>query len=207
MYNSLKKLLLICGLLNLSANAFAAVPGFYLGGQFAEATTNYSNSDGNVNSASISDSGIAGTLYGGYQLTPVFAMEVGYTRYSNITYDNINGTTASGDIKQDSIQLYAKRSFLFCYGTSLFGKLGAALVTARHDNNVGNDEQSVLPALSVGISFDILPYLPIDFAYTHMQNVGGGIPNIDSFGVGLAFYFGEPKKPKCRSPYSAKTSW
>lgn len=204
MHSLLKKLLLICGLTTISFNALAAVPGAYLGGQFSEAITNYSNADGNVNSASISDSGIAGRLYGGYQFTPVWAGEVGYTRYSNITYDNINGTTASGNIKQDSVEIYGKRSFLFCHGTSLYGKLGAALVTARHDNNLGRDEESVLPALSVGISFDILPYLPIDFAYTHMQNVGGSIPTIDSVGVGLAFYFGEPKKPKCRSRYDVQ---
>lgn len=185
-----KKLCLISLLALSSSAAFAAVPGFYVGAQLGDADNHYSNSNANVTSSNIDDTGIAGRIFGGYEFTPLWGLELGYIRFSNIKYSNINGTASSGEIKQDAVDILGKRSFPFDNGVSLVAKAGMAVETARHDSNVGNDDNEVQPVFGIGVSYDIIPQIPVELSYMRYQDVGGNIPSSDFLALGVSYYFG-----------------
>lgn len=190
MIKIVKKLCLISVLVLAPAAAFAAVPGFYVGAQLGDADNHYSNSNANVTSSDIDDTGIAGRIFGGYQFTPLWGLEVGYTRFSNIKYNRINGTSNSGEIKQDSVDLLGKRVFPLDNGVSISAKAGMAVQTARHDSNVGNDDNEVLPTFGIGVSYDVIPQVPVELSYMRFQDVGGNIPSSDFLALGVSYYFG-----------------
>lgn len=173
-------------------NAFAALPGFYLGAQVGDGFTHYGVNDINTirSASSVSSEGIAGRVYGGYQFTPNWGGELGYLQFSNIKFYNINGGTASNQIKQSAVDLFVKGTYPLPRCFSVNGKLGVALVSARHDSLLGGDENKLLPAVGLGASYDLLCDIPVDVSYEHIFQVGGRIPSADFVAFGLSYYFG-----------------
>lgn len=192
--------------LGVSMSANAALPGPYVGGTIGWGDTGYANEfDGNyswtnpvtsqtfTNHVSVDDKGLAGGGNVGYQFNSNFAVEGGFTQFSNtkvkITIPGIG--IATNSIRENTFDLAGKGILPLGNGFSLYGKLGAAYVNA---NNLGYGNDRVAPLGSVGLSYDITPNLPIDVGYTRIQRVWSDntspIQSINYVGVGLTYHFG-----------------
>lgn len=173
--NKIIKLAIVCAfsLAGTSIASASSNPGFYVGGQLGVGDTHLeaNNLPGTpsvnamVNSftnygwnswtkATHSDSfGLAGRIFAGYQFTPNWAAELGYTKFTNADIHGSyvgNGTSSNpnitggysyrGVMQEDAIDLVGKGILPLRDGFSLFGKLGVAYV---QQDLVRNDVESV----------------------------------------------------------------
>jgi len=105
------------------------------------------NSTGIFTSGDVNSVGTSGRLFGGYQFTPNFALEMGYIQFNKTDfsgYGHIVNTTGygsvtdqvyDGELTQKAIDLVAKLTLPLHYGFGVFFKGGVAYVSAdRHIN-------------------------------------------------------------------------
>lgn len=175
-----------------SSFAHAALPGFYLGIQGGVADTHYSTgSVSGVTSANIHNTVAAGRVFGGYEFTPNWAAELGYTQFANTTYKNINGTGSNGHISQNAVDLVGKGILPLDDGFGLYAKLGLAVINSIQRLVVSSNTRSnVYPTFGLGASYDITENIPIDISWNRIQKTGNGIPSTDFFAAGIAYNFG-----------------
>jgi opacity protein-like surface antigen len=178
-----KKIMLGVVVLGISSavavNSYAALPGFYLGGQLGWGKVHQANiSRGDMNSilssglgtnnytvnsfsSSGSDDGIAGRLYGGYQFNTNWAAELGWSKFKNMTTnayskatDNRTGSpviaSASGTVKTDAFDLVAKGIYPIQNNINVYGKFGLAYLTERANGSASVYERDVLSASGSG---------------------------------------------------------
>ncbi|VVC76561.1 Outer membrane protein A [Aquicella siphonis] len=172
-----KKIMLGVAALGLSslvtANAFAAAPGFYVGGQLGYGNVHQSdisrtdmndligsavgNNKFTVNSFNNSgkDTGLAGRLFAGYQVNSNWAGELGWSKFSTMntkasataTDNNPGGSTvtanARGNIKTDAVDLVAKGIYPLQNNVSVYGKVGAAYIMSRAHASASASEAGV----------------------------------------------------------------
>lgn len=193
----LARIILSIAILSISTSAFAVLPGFNVGLQLGVGTTNYDANDfDGVVSAHIKKDGFAGRVYGGYQFNCNWGAELGYTLFTNTKFKNINETNNDGKIRHQAVDLSIKGIYSFDNGLDLLGRLGAAYVwmqtnglleaTGFRDRNF----ERFQPLFGLGVSYDLAPDFPIEFAYTRFQKVNGQISSNNLFTVGLSYYFG-----------------
>lgn len=131
--------------LTLAAGAAAGAhaEGVYVGG--ALSAPNYTDSVNGFGSAS-GGRGPGLKLYGGYQLTPNFAVEAGYA--------NLGRTDSSGggQAKGQGVFLDGVGSYEFAPRWSVLGSVGVADV--RFDTPAGKDSSPALK-LGVGLQYDL----------------------------------------------------
>jgi OmpA-OmpF porin, OOP family len=153
----------------------AQAEGLYVGASLG--SPHYPDS---VNGIAGSGSGLSGKVFGGYQLTPNFALEVGAADLGHI--DNSNGRVDGRSVFLDAIGIAPLTD-----KWSLLGRLGVAHVnldTSAGDGsgsglNVGLGAQYALTS-SIGLRGEWERYRP---------SVFGDKPNVDqvSFGVRVGF--------------------
>lgn len=175
----------------VSMAADAAVSGPYVGGDIGIAGLHYNASDFLKGShAHVSDTGLAGGVFGGYQFTQNFAAELGYTQFSQAEFKNINGTGLNGTTKENAIDLVGKAILPLQDGFSIFGKAGAAYVTAKTSkvtiHTGANGESKLTPP-------EVTPLDPV--ALNPMLQLGG-VQNsnagtvhrvLPTFGAGVSY--------------------
>ncbi len=168
-----KKIMLGVAALGIStvvaANAYAAAPGFYLGGQLGWGkvhqqgithqdmnelmtqglSNHYTESSFDHDSK---DTGLAGRLFAGYQFNENWATELGWTKFKNMTTKantsgkdlvrdgNAFAAHASGTVKTDAIDLVAKGIYPIQDNINVYGKLGAAYLMSRADASASLSE-------------------------------------------------------------------
>ncbi len=98
--------------------AAARAEGLYIGGSLA--TPHYGD---NVNGLSIGNSGISGKLFGGYQLSPNFAVEAGVSDLGRISDEN-------GSIKSHGEYVDAVGLLPLSARWSLLGSVGVRTSTS-----------------------------------------------------------------------------
>lgn len=194
----LKRALIISAIASLTAlasTANASMPGFYAGGQLGYGNTNYSKGD--ANATSIDKSRLAGRLFGGYQFNPSFAAELGYTKFSDTKFKNINNIPGSKfTLKQQAIDLVGKGILPLDNKFSAYGVLGGAYLMADGKASVDGesakgDENKLFPTFGVGLSYDITPNVPVDISWRRIQKTGGtDLKSADFYSVGIAYNFG-----------------
>ena len=174
-----------------SSLANATVPGPYVGGQLGVGETYYETfSVFNTN-----ENALAGRIFTGYQFNPNFALELGYLQFGKTTVtDDVTGARAS--VTENSIDIMAKGILPLNEKFNLYGKLGAAYVTAKttympYDSFfTGETYHTVAPAAAIGISYDIKPNLPVDLSLMHIQPTSS--TNIDPatfLSLGISYHF------------------
>jgi OmpA-OmpF porin, OOP family len=199
----------ILGVISLSAatNSSAGLDGPYIGGEVGYGDIHQSHV-GYLNTTSSSSTGIAGRGFGGYQFSQMYAMEVGYTKFSNA---DVKGTSnvLSGISKVNydtyAIDFVARVSIPVGVGFDVFGKLGAAYLkeistlngTSTAPGSVGVNvhisdmENKVFPTFGVGASYDFSPNILGDVSWMHIQRLGDNpVRNTDFVGLGLTYNFG-----------------
>lgn len=167
--------------LTLGTAANAATNGFYVGGQLGYGDSHYSSQDG----ANIDKTGMAGRVSLGYQFSPNFASEFGYTKFSNIKVKADDGRTS---FKQYAYDLTGKGMLPFGNGFNAYGVLGASWMKL---DGAGASQSRVLPTFGVGLSYDITPQLPVDVSWRRIQKTGGtDLRSADFYSVGVSYHFG-----------------
>ncbi len=209
-----KKLLMIAAasLMTLTTSAFAVVNGPYVGGELGWGDTHQGNftSPGLVSeiisgtttilSGSSRDTGIAGRIFAGYQFTPNWAAEMGYTHFSNATANSqysqtgffgLPGTQTynqHGTVTTQAVDLVAKGILPLQGGFSVYGKLGLAYLAASQtiDGTMTNtflgstttspihtseSDHRIYPTFGAGVSYDVTQNVVADVSWNHIQTV------------------------------------
>ena len=160
------------------AAASAQAEGLYLGGSLG--TPDYSST---INGAGGSGGGggLGLKLYGGYQLTPNFAVEGGYFDLGHSK--DINGTAKAQGLYVDgvgSVEIAPK--------WSLLGSVGIA--DARLRTSTGNDTSPALK-LGVGVQYDLTntTALRLGVARYHFTNAFDAKPDMGEAMLGVKVSF------------------
>jgi len=207
----LKKSLLVAifagaSLLGVSSFANAALPGFYVGGQAGWGDTHASSAYSSPSSSK--DTGLAGRIFTGYQIDQNWAVELGYTKFSNAkvkynygSVDGVNLGSARFTTKEQAVDLVAKGILPLQDGFGLYGKAGAAYLDGKvsgsgnvlgHNLSGSITEHKILPTFGVGVSYDITPNVPVDLSWNRIQKVGNTrfLRSTDLIALGIAYNFG-----------------
>jgi opacity protein-like surface antigen len=177
--------------------ASASIPGFYMLGQLGTADTHQEASNAAAQSIN-SKMAFTGRIAGGYQFNQNVAFEIGYTRFSDVDFSGIGGVPGQNVfLGQKAIDFMAKPMLPISNNVNLYAKLGLAYLKANGSAFVNNRSYLAYsdgwnPSFGLGLSYDITPFVPIDLAWTRIQNIGGdnSIPSTDFYSIGLAYYFG-----------------
>jgi OOP family OmpA-OmpF porin len=178
--------------LMLSAVNAGAVPDYYAGLDLGYSNTHYSDA---VLGSDSSTAGFGTRLYGGYEFTPNYAVELGWTRFAK----------ASGNRTKSVSQYAYDASFVGRYpitnsGLSIFAKLGLAYVQAKKDfSGQGHAyANNIRPAYGIGVENVFTPHLSMLVQLWHVQgkndafsgfNVNGKLPDADLYTVGVIYRF------------------
>lgn len=192
----------------LSMTASAAVNGFYAGAQMGYADTGYTahNLGLDGTDASVDSNGIAGGVFAGYQLNPYFAVQGGYTKFSDADIKHANlglGFEGHGKVEEQAFDLVGKGILPLQKGFSLYGDAGMAVVLAKakmtvdgntqgvtFSDTTSNDKTKILPTFGVGVSYDLTPKVPVSLGWTRIQKMGGNsIQSVDMGMVSVAYHF------------------
>ena len=163
-------------LLATSLGAIAApADDLYVGGSLG--TTRYPDA---VNGISGHGSGISGKLFGGYQLTPNFALEAGVGELGRI-HNGVAKVDGRG-IYLDAVGLYPVDG-----KWSLLGRVGAAHVNL--DTSNGDSAGNGLK-LGLGAQYSLTSKLALRGEWERYRSSAfGGKPNIDQFTAGVRVGF------------------
>lgn len=169
------RLMLAAALLMGSLGA-AQAEGFYAGGNLGVPDWR----DG-VNGVQDNSHGVAGKLYGGYQITPNFGVEGGYMALGHID-DSVSEARGHG------VFLDAVGTLPVAPQWSLLGRAGIA--HGDINTSFGDDTSSGL-RVGVGAQYDITPTVALrgEYEHNHFTNVFDNKLNVDQYTVGVKVGF------------------
>lgn len=201
MFNKKTFISLVIGATSLiSASAYAATPGFYLGaqagyGKVDEGVDIYSNlASPNNRNTEKSENGIAGRLSAGYNFNSYVGVEAGYTQFSRDHYkvenpglwmDELNLKTHAWDIVAKGYLPFGNFSQQLC-GFNGFAKLGVAYITHSYDevNFEGgkipgrqyqyssDSSRNWRPTYGLGLAYNINQNIALDVSWTRIDGKG-----------------------------------
>ncbi|MCD6039797.1 MAG: hypothetical protein K0S27_1197 [Gammaproteobacteria bacterium] len=198
---NIKKIFIMANIMVLSftalAKAEAPIPmGWYLEGNLGGSKISDVSYAPNT---SISTTGLAWSLNGGYKFIPYFAAEIGYTSYANGKI-NFNGSQVGKDQAQ-SYDIAAKAIMpVQDTGAELFAKLGVA----RAKSQITATNAELLAAsgetLNTGKKYSTNLYFGMGGDYAFMPNTAINLQwnrvdgasntgNLDLFSLGLTYLF------------------
>lgn len=156
--------------------ASAHAEGLYLGGSLG--TPDY---HGSINGISGNGSGVGGKVFGGYQLTPNFALEGGYYDLGHIDND-------SGKVTARGVYLDAVGTLPLAQQWSLLGSAG--LAQGRLKTSFGDDSSPALK-LGLGVQYDLSKQVALRAQYEryHFTNAFDDKANVGAATVGIRVGF------------------
>lgn len=200
------KLALVALGATLATNAFAVLPGFYMGLMLGPATNNGSDQQAQVLSTPPSTTEVTpksqqfgSRIYMGYKSSQYFGAEGGLTYYSGIKYDTGDANTCSSPVvRVRDLDLMGRGSLPFGPGFEAYAKAGAALVYMSTSGCLNTDlsqecgkttyTNQVKPVGSAGISYDMTQNWVLDASWTRLFT-GGVIGSMDMYALGLSYHF------------------
>ncbi len=149
-------------------------------GLYAGASLGTSQYPDTVNGVTGNGSDISGKVYGGYQVNPNFAVELGVAKL--------------GDVSSSSGQMNGRSEFLDAVGTlplsdkwSLLGRVGVAHVDLN--TSLGNDSGNGLK-VGMGVQYSLTSKVAIRGEWERYQmKVFDATPNADQYTIGLRVAF------------------
>ena len=154
----------------------AHAEGLYVGGSLG--TPDYKSS---INGVSGNGSGVGGKVYGGYRITPNFAIEGGLFDLGHIE-------DASGKVDLRGAYVDAVGSYEFAPKWSVLGRAG--LADGRFTSTGGNDSSPALK-LGAGLQYDLTKQVALraENEHYHFSDAFDAKANVGevSFGVKVGF--------------------
>lgn len=151
MFKQLLKTGLVAAVLSTGLVA-AHAEGFYAGASVG--TPDYRTS---VDGISGNGSGVGATVYGGYALTPHFAVEAGYANLGHID-------DASGKVDLHTLYLDGVGRYEFAPKWSVYGSVGVA--RGHFETTAGHDSSPALK-LGAGVEYDLSEHVALRAGYDH----------------------------------------
>ena len=187
-------------------------PGWYLGGNLGGTRGDFNNDAVNrdltgkgftVNSSRTDNSSSGGKIFGGYQLTPNFAVEGGYFDLGRYSYGSttIPAGAFNGNSKVSGLNLDLVGMAPVSDRFSVFGRIGAAYAQNRGSftstglvplNNANSRRNDTNLKVGLGVQYAITEALAVR-AEVERYRISDPIrnrSNIDMASVGLVYYFG-----------------
>lgn len=197
MFKKIRTKLLFLFLFAFPVLSHASIPGFYLLGQLGTADTHQQAS----NAAALSINGkmsFTGRIAGGYQFNQNVAFEIGYTQFSDVNFSGVAGINNQNvSLGEEAVDFIAKPMLPLSNNFNIFARVGLAYFKANGSSLVNGHSylgysDSWDPSFGLGLGYDLTPFIPIELAWTRIQNIGGNntTPSTDFFSLGLAYYFG-----------------
>lgn len=201
-----KSIVALLGLATIT-NAYAVLPGFYLGLMLGPATNN--GDDEQVQVLTTPPSTVLATpksqqfgssVYMGYKASQYFGAEGGFGYFSGIKYDAGNANTCSTpNVRVRYIDVVARGSYTFGgSGIEVYGKAGPALTYTTISGCLNTDlsqqcgkstySNQVKPTASVGVSYDMSQNWVVDASWNRLF-VGSPVNNMDMYALGISYHF------------------
>jgi OmpA-OmpF porin, OOP family len=154
----------------------AHAEGLYVGGSLG--TPDYKSS---VNGISGNGSGVGGKVYGGYDLTPNFAIEAGL-------FDPGHIDDAAGKVKLYGAYVDGVGHYGFAPQWSVLGSVGVA--QGRFTTTRGDDSSPALK-LGAGLQYDLSSHVALRAEYEHYRfsNAFDAKPDVGEFSLGVKVGF------------------
>ncbi|WP_256383775.1 OmpA family protein [Photobacterium toruni] len=178
----MKKTFLVLPLALLVSGAVNAATDnpFYAGARLGNSFYNIKDSAINLDNTNLS-----GGVFAGYQITPWFAGEVGYTNLGSASVTNGQGKfTAQG------ADLVGKYSYAINDKFDVFAKLGVFYYDWNAKNGALGDDNGWASTAGVGAEYYINNNVSTRVEYQYYKDVGGA--DIQFAGVSLAYHWGAP---------------
>ena len=168
----LSALALACGLMGSAAQAQSAYIGGSLGG------TTYSDT---INGVSTGGNPAGGKVFAGYQFTPNFALEAGWTQLGKS--DNGSGRVDANGAYLDAVGIAPLDN-----KWSLLGRVGVTQM--RVNTNLGDDSGTSGLKYGLGVEYALSKQMAVRGEWERSQlKVFNDTPNADLYSVGLKFNF------------------
>lgn len=139
------------------------IKGFYAGATIGASKLSQAR-DKELPAAERPDSSIASPiktsfeLLGGYQFNRIVAVELAYTDFGKLTYDNkLTKTTLPEEYSPIALSAQANVGYTFYSGWRPFGLLGVSLLDVRPSDKVNNEQDKVLEGLRIGGGVEYSP--------------------------------------------------
>jgi OOP family OmpA-OmpF porin len=154
----------------------AHAEGLYLGGNLG--SPDYKRS---INGVGGNGSGVGGKLFGGYQITPNFALEAGVFDLGHIE-------DAAGKVKLSGGFVDAVGSYGFAPRWSLLGRAG--LAEGRFSGSTGKDSSPAFK-LGAGLQYDLSKQVALRAEYEHYRfsDAFDAKPKVGEFSLGVKVGF------------------
>lgn len=156
--------------------AAAHAEGLYVGG--ALGSPNYRTS---VNGVEGDGSGVSGKVFGGYGLTPHFAVEAGYANLGHID-------DATGKVDLRGVYVDGVGHVEVAPKWSLFGSVGVA--EGRFETSNGHDSSPALK-LGAGVQYDLTEHVALRAGYDHyaFTDAFDAKPRVGEYALGVKVGF------------------
>ncbi|WP_279143882.1 OmpA family protein [Photobacterium phosphoreum] len=180
----MKKTFLVLPLALLVSGAVNAATDnpFYAGARLGNSFYDIKDSTNNID---LENKNLSGGVFAGYQITPWFAAEVGYTNLGSATDKNSKGKfTAQG------ADLVGKYSYAINDKIDVFAKLGVFYYDWNAKNGATGSDNGFASTAGVGAEYYINNNVSTRVEYQYYKDVGGA--DIQFAGVSLAYHWGAP---------------
>lgn len=176
---------------------------WYLGVQAGYARSNYTRSTLDVTSiggifsadVKVETDGIGGRIYMGRKFNRFSAMELGYTRYNDVTVKNAYGVSGfNGRIKPQAVDLTALILLPITNQFHVYTRVGVAYLDVSATSSVAGVKASVedddfRPAYGLGAIYDISKNWSVDASWTRVHGEGGRLENSTLTAIGFSYHF------------------
>ena len=203
--------------------AFAVEPnGWYAGGNVGSTRGHFDNPTNltpfvgpglAIGSTSVDDKDRGWKLYGGYRLTPNFALEGGYYDLGkfNYRYNTVPLGSFGGEMRVRGLNLDAVGIVPMGDRFSVFGRIGAAYSDVRTDFSrsgavgpiaLDSSQRKLGPKIGVGLQYAFTDRLSVrgEIERYRVKDPVRNRSNIDMASVGLVYYFGAPTRTVAAAP-------
>lgn len=182
---------------------------FYVGAKAGWASFHDGLNQFKENGYAVKRNSVTYGVFGGYQITDNFAVELGYDDFGRAKVKSEGLTLAKHT--NHGAHLSLKASYPVLTGLDVYGRVGAALIrsdykfadetTANAQNFIRNHSLKVSPVFAAGVEYAFIPELAARIEYQWVNGVGkykdvngnrqDYTPSIGSVTAGLSYRFGQ----------------
>ncbi len=188
------------------SNAYATLPGFYMGLMLGPSKNNSSNAQvqalttpPSTVEAKPATQQFGSRIYMGYKASQNFGAELGLAYFSGIKYDTGDANTCSTpNIRVRDFDFLGVASYPITRSFDVYGKAGAAMtyMTTSGCFNVDLGQEcgkstyttQVKPAFSAGVSYDMSQNWVVDASWNRVM-VPSPVNSMDMYALGISYHF------------------